>query len=73
MCNALDKRNQRDFVRWMMKHGYKMIRQKGSHMVYMNQDINHSVVISIHLNRMVMERIKKEIMKKLVSKGYCKR
>lgn len=68
MCSALDKRSQRDFVKWIRQHGYTLTRQKGGHIVYTNEKIGHSIVINIHLNKLVMERLKKEIISKLKTK-----
>lgn len=64
-CSALDKREQRDFVRWLDAKGYMPVRRKGSHIVYKNEELKHSVSISFRTNKMVMERLKKEIESKL--------
>lgn len=70
-CSALDKKEQRDFMRWMVDKGYYVIRRKGSHIVYRNDAIGHTVSISFRLNKIIMERLKKEIENKMKMKSCC--
>lgn len=70
-CSALDKKEQREFMRWIVDNGYVPIRRKGSHIVYRNNEIGHTVAISFRLNKIIMERLKKEIENKLAARNCC--
>lgn len=48
----------REFIRLLKNNGYNYIRTNGSHQLYRKG--NASVVVPIHLNRMIAQRLIKE-------------
>lgn len=51
----------REFDSIMKSAGYNNVRRRGSHFVYRNPKTGGTVVANQHLNRMIKQRLEKEI------------
>ena len=50
----------REFEPILFKNGYKFVRSKGSHFIYINRTSHKVIAVNKDLNRMVRERLIKE-------------
>lgn len=50
--------NSKEMKKLLQKNGYTLVRQKGDHCIFKND--NKTVVVNDNLNRMVCQRILKE-------------
>lgn len=54
------RKELREFESILLRNGFKFIRTKGSHFIYMNRTSHKTIAVNQHLNRMVRERLIKE-------------
>lgn len=50
----------REFEPILYRNGYRFVRYKGSHFIYMNRTSHKIITVNKDLNRMVRERLIKE-------------
>lgn len=50
----------REFEPILLRNGFKFVRCKGSHFIYMNRTSHKTIAVNKDLNRMVRERLIKE-------------